>query len=70
MNPFNELANAIIIQAAKDYRKALRSSGSRKSFCEWTDKAAIERFFRSEWYTVLNNLDPEILISRLQTEVA
>ena len=56
---YEELANAIIIQAVKDYRQ----SGSRQ-------RGAIVRFFRSDWFKVLTNLDPEHLIAKLKKEVS
>ena len=50
LDPYQELANAIVVMAAKDYRHALRiqhrnpdSQAARIKIDE------IERFFRSEW---------------------
>ena len=60
MNPYEELANAIILQAVKDYRL----TDDERELQE------IERFFRSGWFGVLTTLDPELLISRLKQEVA
>ena len=54
MDSYEALANAIITQAAKDYRTAAPHG-----------KAAIRRFFRSAYFTVLTSLDPEYLIARL-----
>lgn len=59
---YETLANAIIFQAVKDYRKALKRD-ARGSMRE------IERFFRSEWFSVLTNVNPEILIQKLEEEV-
>lgn len=59
MNPYEALANAIIAQAARDYRAAAPHG-----------KAAIRRFFRSVYFTVLTSLDPEYLIARLEAEKA
>lgn len=75
MTPYQELANAIIEQAAKDYRTALayhfrhpENSKYQQNVCE------IERFFRSDWYDALTDLDGEYLIReirrRVQSEVA
>lgn len=56
------LANAIILQAVKDYRKALKCDGcGRQKEIEW--------FFRSEWFSVLTKIDPEMLIRKLRAEV-
>ncbi len=75
MTPYQELANAIIEQAAKDYRIALAyhlkhpvNPRYQQNICE------IERFFRSDWYDALTDLDGEYLIReirrRVQSEVA
>ena len=62
MERYKELANAIIIQAVKDYRKALK-------YDERGRKREIEKFFRSEWFTVLTNISGEMLIRELRAEV-
>ncbi len=75
MTPYQSLANAIIEQAAKDYRIALRyhfkhpgNTRYQQNVCE------IERFFRSDWYTALTDVEGEYLIReirrRVQCEVA
>ena len=67
---YENLANAIILQAVKDYRMALKSLkvNSRNRTVQ-TDKAEIERFFRSQWYSSLTDVDGEMLILSLQKEV-
>ena len=71
MNPYEELANSIVLQAVKDYREALgilRFSPKDKN--AGISKNEIERFFRSGWFGLLTNINPEMLISRLRKEVA
>ena len=58
MNPYENLANAIILQAAKDYRL----TDDEQQLQE------IERFFRSGWFGVLSKVDPEVLIKELRKE--
>jgi hypothetical protein len=58
LNPYENLANAIILQAAKDYRL----TDDEQQLQE------IERFFRSGWFGVLSKVDPEFLIKELQKE--
>lgn len=58
MNPYRELANAIILQAVKDYRRN-KSEQSREE---------IERFFRSDWFGALTRINPEHLIAQLRKE--
>ena len=69
LDPYQELANAVIILAAKDYRHALRiqrrNPGS-KAVQSQID--SLERFFRSDWFEVLTEVDGEMLIRRLREE--
>ncbi len=58
MNPYENLANAIILQAVKDYRLNDREPELQE----------IERFFRSGWFGVLSKVDPEYLIRQLRKE--
>ena len=62
MDRYEKLAEAIILQAVKDYRKALKHD-------ERGRKREIERFFRSEYFTVLTNISGEMLIRKLRAEV-
>lgn len=59
---YEKLAEAIILQAVKDYRKSLKHD-------ERGRKREIERFFRSEYFTVLTNISGEMLIRKLRAEV-
>ena len=61
------LANAIILQAVKDYRKALRGF-SLNGKSSTAVIAECERFFRSEWFRVLTNVDGEYLIINIRKE--
>lgn len=72
MNSPNEnLANAIILRGVKDYRVALsRCNRHPEKDIYRQDKQSIERFFRSGWFSFLTQLDPELLIGRLNKEVA
>ena len=54
---WENLANAIVLQAVEDWKAA---KTTQRSYIEW--------FFRSEWFGVLTKLDPELLIRRLQAE--
>ena len=65
---YENLANAIILQAAKDYRMALKCLKA-KNRTALADKDEIERFFRSQWFTVLTSVDGEMLIRSLTMEV-
>ena len=58
MTPYEELANAIVLQAVRDYRL----------HDDEQELASIERFFRSGWFSVLTNVDAEMLIAKLRKE--
>ena len=68
-DPYEKLANAIIVQASKDYmanlRKKKRNPGSVSAE---HDIRECERFFRSDWYHVLTSIDGEYLMGRLRKE--
>ena len=71
MNPYKELANAIIVQAVKDYRDAverLRYTPDDKSAQH--DKRSIEKVFRSNWFSILSDLNGELLLKKLKEEVS
>lgn len=70
LDPYENLANAIVLDAVKDYRKALKRlrKNSRNSIAV-SECEAIERFFRSGWFGILSEVDPEYLINRLKEEV-
>lgn len=67
---YEDLANAIVITAVKDYRDVLKKLNKHpNSNCLKHTKNDIERFFRSKWYSVLTDIDPEFLIKKLNEEV-
>ena len=57
MNRYRALADAIILKAVDDYRghKELRGS--------------IARFFKSDWFKVLTDIDGEDLLKKLKDEL-
>jgi hypothetical protein len=70
MDAFEKLANAIILQAIKDYRFALKrlAKHPRNGSALYT-KREVECFFRSGLFTVLTSLNPDMLIQKLQKVV-
>ena len=70
-DPYENLANAIVAQAADDYltalRKLKRHPGNKAAM---TDAMELEHFFHSGWYGVLTNVDPNYLIRKLREKVA
>ena len=66
---YEELANAIVLQAFKDYRKALFKLVQEPE--EWnhrSSKKKLERFFHSKWYRTLTDLDPAILMQEAKRQ--
>ena len=56
IDPYRKLANAIIIQAAVDYRTG------------YINESALSKFLSSQWYTLLTNVDGEYLLRCLKKE--
>ena len=70
MDQFEGLANAIIIQAAVDYRLALKQLRQNPAFQPAIRMSyEVERFFRSDWFSILTRINGIELLARLKTEV-
>ena len=69
--PYQDLANAIILMAVQDYRDAFKKLKKRPRYGPAHDiKNEVERFFRSDWYRELTSVDGNVLIKKLQAEVS
>ena len=69
-DPYERLANAIILQAVTDYKTALKKIRKNPGNRDAIDEALrIERFFRSGWYSQLTSVDGEYLIRRLREAI-
>ena len=71
---YEELANAIVVQAVEDYRDALSlirdESITEQDYIDAQSTIReCERFFRSDYYRVFTDVDGEYLIKMLQEEV-
>lgn len=58
---YENLANAIIVQACIDYRTALKAKDTRCIY-------EVERFFKSTWYEMLSTLDGRVILEKLKKE--
>ena len=69
MNEYEALANAIVEQAAKDYRAA-RKKLAKNPYNPSAQKTVrdVEEFFHSDWFRVLTTLDGEQLLTMLKEE--
>ena len=64
--PFINLANAIVIQAAKDYGSTLRKlKRNPKNIDAQIDKYALEKFFHSEWFGLLTNVSDDYVLKMI-----
>ena len=69
-DPYERLANAIILQAALDYRRDLKKLKKNPQNRDVLNEVMqIEKFFRSSWYQVLTTVDGEFLIQKLRKEI-
>lgn len=71
ISPCEALGNAVVLQAAKDYREAVKklSRGKKNAMAEST-KNECERFFKSTYFNLFTQLDGKVLLSQLEKEVA
>lgn len=70
-NPYERLANGIVLQAVSDYRAALKKIKRNPKNREAVDEALqIEKFFRSQWYQVLTSVNGEYLINKIRAEAS
>ena len=59
---YEMLAVAIVVQAYDDYKKALKRKDRREI-------KSIERFFYSDFYSLLTSIEPSYLINNARREV-
>ena len=62
MNPYEALANAIIEQAAKDYRASWKKKNGA------AERRQIRDFFHSRLFSNITDVNPDYLIERLEAE--
>lgn len=62
-----DLSNAIILQAVKDYRRAL-AGGSANGRDSKSVIEECERFFQSEWFNSLTKIDSNYLVKNIRKE--
>ena len=66
---WEDLAQAIIVQAVKDYRLArARLKKKPDDVIGKKLKREVEAFFRSWWFSILTDVEPEIILRGLQEE--
>lgn len=69
MDPYEELGNAVVLQAVKDYREAVKKlSHGKKNTAAEQMKNECERFFKSGHFNIFTELDGVALLSQLEKE--
>ena len=69
MDPYEKLANAIVLFAVQDYRSALKKLKNNPKNKEAMRTAMeCEEFLRSDWYSGLTSVSGEYLIERFQKQ--
>ena len=64
------LCNAVIVQAAKDYRNiAKRLKKHPEEIQKRAELRKLERFFCSDWFQLLSKADGTYILERLRKEV-
>ena len=58
---YDALANAIIVQACKDYRTAIRSF-------DIYEMKQIRHFFHSQWYNELTKVDGDYILKQIERQ--
>ena len=70
MDPDESLANAIIVQAVKDYRGALQRLDRHPEKKDYKAEVnSLEHFFCSGWYQMLTDLDGTILMRKIREKL-
>lgn len=68
-DPYENLANAIVLQAVKDWRSAVRTLKKRTRYDPAKQmQEECERFFLSDWFSVLTSVDGRLLLRKLREE--
>lgn len=66
---YENLANAVIEQAVKDYRRAkAKLAKEAEDVMALKMRRETEQFFRSAWFGQLTALDGELLLEKLEEE--
>ena len=69
MDPYEALRNAIVLQAVKDWRLAVHKLVKRpKSHPDILIRDECERFFRSDLFQNLTNMDGSAILRKLKEE--
>lgn len=69
LDPYQELANGIVVQAAQDWRAAVKKLKKHPDRAESRrEKEECEQFFLSEWFVLLTEVDGRGILQKLKQE--
>ncbi len=67
MQCWEDLANAVVLQALEDYREACRRLRRRPNLkIAAAQKRSLERFFRSRWFHTLSDLEIQPILEQIR----
>jgi hypothetical protein len=70
MSGYEALANAIIIQAAKDFKAAYKRMKRFPNDARAQDEVReITKFFCSQWFVMLSDVDGPTLLKKMKDEI-
>ena len=64
LDPYQELANAIIVSASKDYMRAYKKY--LRTGLDYGKVTKEERFFFTDWFNTLSDANPDYLVSAMR----
>ena len=64
LDPYQELANAIIVSASKDYMRAYKKY--LRTGIDYDKVMKEERFFFTDWFNILSDANPDYLVSAIR----
>ena len=68
-NEWSNLTNAVVMQAVKDWRAAVRALKKQpRNENAKRLKAECERFFKSDWFSALTDADGQLILLKLKQE--
>lgn len=63
LDPYQELAKAIIVSASKDYMRAYKKY--LRTGLDYGKVMKEERFFFTDWFSILSDANPDYLVSAM-----
>lgn len=64
LDPYQELANAIIVSASKDYMRAYKKY--LRTGLDYGKVMKEERFFFTDWFNTLSDANPDYLVQAMR----